>query len=259
MTGWLLLNFSTAALVVLVIVVPTALAMLGVWLVRRRYGWQEMAANIEEGGVLFSIVGTIYAIFLAFLVVVAWQELGDAEKIVAEEGATLVSIYRDVAVFQPAIRDRLRAELRGYTQAVIEHEWPRMAHGEESPVAARGLEDLWQTYLSIEPTTPREIAAFKEAFARMNELGKQRKLRILASQASIPEVFWALLIFGAAATIGFTFFLGMRHQRVQLVMTGILTIMITSALFLVVVLDNPFTGDIRAEPEPFIQALRDMK
>ncbi len=35
-----------------------------------------------------------------------------------------------------------------------------------------------------------------------------------------------------------------------------MTAMISAALFLIVVLDRPFTGDVRAEPTPFEEALR---
>jgi len=35
-----------------------------------------------------------------------------------------------------------------------------------------------------------------------------------------------------------------------------MTAMISAALFLIVVLDRPFTGDVRVEPAPFEQALR---
>jgi hypothetical protein len=257
-TLWLLSSFPTLILGVLIIVVPTAVAVLALWLVRRRANWEELADNNDQGGVLFSFVGTIYAIFLAFLVVVAWESLGDAEQTVTEEGAALLSLYRDVGALSDPVRSELRDEIRTYARTVIDDEWATMAHGEESRVAHDRLDAIWTTFLTFEPVSPREQAVFSEAFTRLNELAKARKVRVLASQAGIPEVFWFLLIFGGVVTVGFTFFMGMRQMRTQLALTGIMTAMIMSALFLIVVLDHPFTGDIRAEPDAFNEALAEM-
>jgi hypothetical protein len=71
-------------------------------------------------------------------------------------------------------------------------------------------------------------------------------------------VFWFLLLFGAFVTIGFTYLMGMESLRAQLAMNGMLTAIIMLALFLIVVLDRPFTGDVRAEPAPFQYALQQM-
>jgi amino acid transporter len=242
-----------------IVLVPTALTMLGLWFVRRRVKWETLAANNDQGGVLFSIVGTIYAIFLAFMVVVAWEQLGDAEQHVTTEGVSLLSLYRDVGVFPAANRQDLRTALREYARAVVDQEWETMARGDESPEASDRFDRIWDRFLAYRPGDAAEQAAYAEGFARLNELGKERKTRILESQASIPDIFWFLLVFGAIATIGFTFLMGMQNLGAQLVMNGVMTAIIMLALFLIVVLDRPFTGDIRAEPVPFQYALHQME
>jgi hypothetical protein len=258
-THLLLETFPTLVLGLLLVVVPSLLVVFALWQVRRRFDWEVLAANNDQGGVLFSVVGTIYAIFLAFLVVVGWESLGDAENTVTEEGATVLSLYRDFGALPEPARTQLRRDVAEYTRAVIDDEWPTMARGEESPIAHDRLERVWDNFLAVEPATPKEVAVYAEAFTRLNELAKQRKVRVLASEAAIPEVFWFLLLFGAVAVIGFTFFLGMRHMRVQLLLTGVMTAMIMSALFLIVVLDHPFTGDVKAEPTAFQQAFAEME
>jgi hypothetical protein len=52
--------------------------------------------------------------------------------------------------------------------------------------------------------------------------------------------------------------MGMRQMRTQLLLTGIMAAMIMSALFLIVVLDHPFSGDVRAEPDAFTEAIAEM-
>ena len=259
MTLWLLTTFSTVVLGLLVVVVPTALALLALAAVRRRVPWELLAENNDHGGVLFSVVGTIYAIFLAFLVVVAWESLGDAEQSVVEEGATVLSLHRDFGALPEPARTRLRGAVEAYARSVVDDEWPAMARGEESDVAHERLDALWGLFLELEPSTQKEEAVYAEAFTRLNELAKQRAVRVLASEAAIPTVFWLLLVFGGVATVGFTFFMGMRSVFVQLVLTGVMTAMICSALFLIVVLDHPFAGEVHAEPGAFLNALEEIR
>jgi ABC-type branched-subunit amino acid transport system permease subunit len=79
-----------------------------------------------------------------------------------------------------------------------------------------------------------------------------------ASEAAIPAVFWLVLLGGGAIVITFPLLFGIRNLRVQMLMVGMLAAMICAALFLAVVLDRPFTGDVRAEPTAFEEALRIM-
>jgi amino acid transporter len=259
MTLWLLTTFPTVVLGLLIVLVPTALMLLALVAVRRRVPWERLAENNEQGGVLFSVVGTIYAIFLAFLVVVAWDSLGDAEQSVVEEGATVLSLHRDFGALPEPARSRLRDAVEVYARSVVNDEWAAMARGAESDVAHERLDELWSLFLALEPVTPKEQAVYAEAFTRLNELAKQRAVRVLTSEAAIPTVFWLLLVFGGVATVGFTFFLGMRSVAVQVTLTGVMTAMICSALFLIVVLDHPFAGDVRAEPTAFLRALEEMR
>jgi hypothetical protein len=223
--------------------------------VRRRVPLAVLAANNEQGGILFGSVGTIYAIFLAFMVVVVWQQFGDADKIATEESAALVSLHHDARGLSEPTRSLVQDQLRVYAQVVRDEEWDAMALGESSPRAQEILESTWQTLTRTEPQTAGEAAVYGEALARLDDIVKQRQLRLLASEAYIPAIFWAILLGGGLVTIGFACFFGMPNARTQAVMMGLMTAMIASALFLVVLLDRPFTGDLRVSSDAFNHAL----
>ena len=257
MTEWLLIHLTWWEIAILFVVLPTFVFPAGLLLVRARYGWESLTSNNEEGGVIFAVIGTIYAIFLAFLVVLSWQNLGDADKTVSDESATLRALYRDTQAFNDQVRPVLRAELRDYTQSVIDDEWPEMAHGGESTVARGKLDTLWTTFITNENAA--SSAAFTEAYARLNELAKDRQLRILSSSAAISGYFWAFLLLGGALIIVFTYVFGMKNLKVQMGMTAVLTFTIGASLFLVVTLDHPYTGDVKVEPDAFVTALAAMQ
>ena len=71
----------------LIVIVPTALAMAGPLLVRRRYSLERLATNNEIAGFKFATVGVIYAVLLAFAVIIVWERFTDAESAVVQEAA----------------------------------------------------------------------------------------------------------------------------------------------------------------------------
>ena len=68
-------------LIALIVVVPTALAMIAQLLIRRWIGVETLTKNNEIAGFKFATVGVIYAVLLAFSVIVVWEKFNDAQTI----------------------------------------------------------------------------------------------------------------------------------------------------------------------------------
>jgi hypothetical protein len=71
-------NLPLWALIALIVIVPTALAMTAQVLIRRSVGVETLVRNNEIAGFKFATVGVIYAVLLAFSVIVVWEKLNDA-------------------------------------------------------------------------------------------------------------------------------------------------------------------------------------
>src|SRR5689334_11035300 len=74
----------------LLVGVLTLLAMGGPALIRRRLSLERLRANNEVAGFKFATVGVLYAVLLAFAVIVVWEKFGDAESHVADEAGAAV-------------------------------------------------------------------------------------------------------------------------------------------------------------------------
>jgi hypothetical protein len=72
---------------ILIVGVPTLLAMLGPFAVRRFVSLKNLGANNEVAGFQFATVGVTYAVLLAFAVFVVWEKFSDAEANVAKRRA----------------------------------------------------------------------------------------------------------------------------------------------------------------------------
>ena len=78
----------------LVVGLPTVLAMFGPVLVRRYVTLEKLEKNNEVAGFEFAAVGVLYAVLLAFAIIVVWERFSDAETTVATEAGAAANIYR---------------------------------------------------------------------------------------------------------------------------------------------------------------------
>ncbi len=74
------------AAILLLVVLPTILAVLGTVLVRRCFSLDRLTINNEVAGFKFATVGVIYAVLVAFAVIVVWEKFSDAQAAVVQEG-----------------------------------------------------------------------------------------------------------------------------------------------------------------------------
>jgi hypothetical protein len=244
------------AVVGLAVVVGTPLiAVLGLLAVRRMVSIETLEAHQDVAGFVYAAVGVVYAVLLGLVVIAVWGDFEEARGIEEREGNALHGLYRLAPVLPPASRAGLRESVRGYTRLVIEDEWATMARGRESARTQEAFDRLWLGFLEVEPASQREVAAYQEALTRLNDLGDARRSRLLASRRTLPVVLWTALLGGAAATTGFTYFFGVRRLPAQALMTATLGAIIGLALFVILAMDLPYTGDAGIGPEAFREAL----
>src|SRR5437588_11182199 len=72
---------------------------------------------------------------------------------------------------------------------------------------------------------------------------------------AVPSVIWLVLLVGGAITVSYALFFGMKNIKAQYMITAALTVTITLILFLIYVLDHPFTGTSKVSVEPLKQVM----
>jgi len=233
----------------LVLIVPMGLTVCGCLLVRRTVKLEDLVENNEVAGFKFAVIGVIYAVLLGFAVIVVWEKFHDAEAAAVQEASGVIAIARLAAGLDEAAASAVRQSLDGYAHAVIDDEWPAMAHGEASPKVSRALNALYATVLAANPQTPRASATMAALLTQLNVVTEGRRGRLMLASGIVPDVVWVVLVGGAIITLSFTFFFGTRSVRAQALMTGILATMVFMALLVVVVINYPFAGPVRVAPD----------
>ncbi|HJU24085.1 MAG TPA: hypothetical protein VJ891_16395, partial [Casimicrobiaceae bacterium] len=139
----------------LVVALPTALAMVGTRMVRDRVPLQTLRTNNEVAGFKFATVGVIYAVMVAFAVIVVWEKFSDAETDVAHEAGSIVNLYRVIEGMADDRRPALRRLVTQYVETAITKDWPAMAHGRVSSETTQALNALYAAQLAYTPTNAR--------------------------------------------------------------------------------------------------------
>ncbi len=242
------------ASVLLIVVLPTLIAMAGPAYVRRHYSLERLVTNNEVAGFKFATVGVIYAVLLGFAVIVVWEKFHDAEAAVMQEAGAAVTLYRLSDGLAADTAPKLRDGLTHYLHAAIVQDWPAMARGRASPAVTDILTALYDDVLR-EKRGDSPAPVLSEVLAQLDALTVARRSRLQLAAGAVPSVIWAVLFVGATVTIGFTFFLASRNLRAQVLMVAMLSVLIFMALEVIISIDYPFIGSVSVQPEPLAQVL----
>lgn len=246
----LLLAISTIALGLLIVVGTLAVSIAAV-APARRIPRETLEQSQDAVSVMFSAVGVLYTVLLAFLVVLVWEQFNDAQDLTQLEATKISNLLRDAVVFPPPARDDIQGRLITYTRSVIDDEWETMAEGESSPVTGRAYRRVWAGYYDFHPRTDQEHDFYDESIGRLNDLGQNRRLRIISSSASIPWIMWVLLAGGGVVTLGYLYLFVIDNPVLQRLMIGSVAGLLAFILFLILALDHPFAGDVRVTPDAY--------
>ena len=246
-----ILNWHPAIAVTVLCMVTVLISYAGLKLVRRYFTEDVLRQNHEVGGFIFNAFGLIYAVLIAFVVFATWTEFDNSKKNVDRESIELTDIYHNSLALPEQYRQQVTALLKTYTESVINDEWQKLERGEPSDKARISFNNLWLFFTTIDRSLIKNEIAYQETLKHLNDAGESRRIRLFDSTNNIPGIIWAVLLFGAVVTVIYTYFFYAKNIMHQFVMTSALTILNTLILYMILLLDNPFTGYLRVDTKPF--------
>jgi Protein of unknown function (DUF4239) len=242
----------------LLVGVPMLFAVTVQVLLRRSMGLERLRPNNEVAGFKFAVVGVLYAVLLAFAVIVVWEKFSEAHDRVSQEAGAVATIYRLARGIDQRAAAELRGRLDAYLAAVITTEWPTMERAESSPEVTRALQDVYSGALMLDPVDRRGEVLLAEILRQLDLVTQSRRARLVAAAGTVPGVIWFVLFAGAVITVGFAFFFAAEDLLAQTMMTGALCGLVFSGLLVIVVIDRPFAGSVKVSPEALVSVLNDL-
>jgi hypothetical protein len=203
----------------------------------------QLAEHIDVAGYIYAVIGVIYAVILAFVVIAAWEEYRDAQAAVSTEASAVLNLARTANGWPDSDRARVESALVGYAKHAVDVEWPAMAQGNFAPTTeTMTVNQLWQAINEADDTAATENASYETALLQLANLSAARSDRLLLGDEGLPMAMSLILIIGAVVTVGFTYLFAIDNARLQALMTASLTLLVVLLLLMQDQLDMPFQG-----------------
>ena len=213
----------------------------------------------DVAGFIYAVLGVIYAVLMALVVIATWEEFGRARVTVETEANALAEIFW-LAHALPEPEGRELQELcRSYAEEVVDVGWPLMEQGrtpslkrsQETSRAWVLIDDIRATVQGYEPRTAAGQQLYAEGLDQVQRLADARRMRLVAAEEGLPAVLWVVLIVGGIVVVGFGYLFGMENTWAHSLMVVALAGVIALVLFTIAAMDHPFSGGARVGPEAF--------
>jgi hypothetical protein len=227
---------------------------------RALFDINQLAADTGLTTTVYGVLGTIYAILLAFVVSGIWQNFSSAMTTVHVEADAVMSLMHIIEAFPEEDTKEIHAAVHSYAKMVIDEEWHELvriargyitaydinaAPGPESVVALMGAVQ------SMTPVSAREITLFEQALVKLNNWLDARRERLQSASGGNAAALWPLLIAGASVLFAFHGLFVAKSIEVWAALLLGLSLVVGISFYLIFSLDSPFTGTLSAQVGPF--------
>jgi hypothetical protein len=243
---------ATAFYGALTVCAVALVAVAGLEAVRRLVPARLRREHNDVAGFIYAVVGVIYAVLLALMVIAVWEEHEEAKATVREEANGLADVFWIAHSLPEPEGPRLQELARSYATVVAEEEWERMARGEgSSPEAWALMDEMRLVAQNLEVDSRTDQVLFERGLELVDGLADARRARMVEAEEGIPAVLWAVLVLGGIITVGFTYLFGLTNTWSHRLMVAAVAGLVALVLFTVGSLEYPFSGGTRVGPEAF--------
>jgi Protein of unknown function (DUF4239) len=213
----------------------------------------------DVAAAIFTVIGTTFAVLLAFVAMLAWEHFNGAKAASYAEAGAVLDVYNASVGFADPQRSAMRDAVIGYVETVVRVEWPAQATGLTIDRASAYLRRLNIMATALKPSGTADGNLQAMLTQSLMRLSDARQQRLLAADTTIPAVVWVVTIVGGMLTVAFAALLGVPSLGMHLAMSAALAISGTLVLILIIALSNPFRGDFRVSTQPFDQVLAQIR
>jgi hypothetical protein len=208
-------------------------------------------------GAVVAVIGTTYAVILAFMLSGVWNMFQQAEANAEQEANALVNIWRISEDIDPATGGELQALCLKYAQLVLNNEWPAME--KEAPMPSETgdvINQMWRLAGHLEARSSSNSIANYQVMEELRMLTEYRRIRLMHSREELPGILRAVLIAGGIITVAASCFFGVPSFRFHVLQVVVLTFLIALVLVAIADIDRPYQGNVVVQPEGFVMAMR---
>ncbi len=151
----------------LIATVAVAGAVLIELAVRRLVSLEVRTSHTTVASAMFNVVGTTYAVLLAFVAMLAWTGFDTARSVTSTEASLVLEVARLVDGLGGSEAAAMHADIVAYAQDVVGAEWPAQARGEPVGEDEPGLAKLRRAALRLRPGSVGEGAVHAQLLGQL--------------------------------------------------------------------------------------------
>ena len=249
---------ETVAGSIITIIICIGMALAFLFAIRRFWMPPTRSAHNDAIGPNVSVMGTTYAVLIAFMLSGVWSEMQAASLNAEQEANSLVNIYRFAEELPQESRIAIQKLTHQYAEAMLTEEWPAMAEDRSDPTGHTLTQELWRAMASVQPQTATEQRVMDHSLSELTNMTEHRRIRMLQSRQSLPAILWAVLIVGGIVTVGSTCLFGIADFKLHTVQVFEISFLISLMLVAIAAIDRPFQGIVHVPSDAFQYAIQTM-
>jgi hypothetical protein len=199
---------------------------------------------------------TMNSLMLAFTLVEADGNFRRVDSLISGEASQIDRLDRLLTRYGDPAALELRAHLRTYTQSIIDDDWPRMMHGNESEKTRQAFIPISRGVLGLNPSSDRQREIYSGILRAFDAVAEARDMRLNAAGDGLPRIYWIVVLF--AATMLLLVSSTMQATRFRAIILGCQAAVLGAFIGFVFVMDQPFKGETSVSTDHYVRALKHM-
>ena len=227
-------------------------------LLRSQLKKETLKQNHDVTGVVFGLIGILYSLVLAFVVIAVWEDYEQIDNDVDKEASKLHVIMSHASELPDSMGNKINAAIKNYLEIVVNKEWSAMEANEVNELTSNALQYVRNVTFTAEGLSQKNQVIVRLIHDDITDVTDLRQERLTRNHSHVPGLVWMVLIVGSIITITFSYFFYVEPFWLRIVTGVFLTGMIALCLFLVFMLDHPFIGSSKVSSAPFQALLKEI-
>jgi hypothetical protein len=207
-------------------------------------------------GAVVAVIGTTYAVILAFTLAGVWAMFQEAQANEEQEANALVNVFRIASQMKDPNAKPIQELCVRYADNALQREWPAMEEEQIPPEGGQIVNQLWKLAGESQAHAQPDAIAAYQLMEELRLLTQHRRIRIMDSREGLPGIFWAVLVAGGIITVASSCFFGVPNFRFHLLQVIVLSFLIALVLVAISDIDQPYQGELTVAPQGFRFAAR---
>ena len=236
---------------ILIIIGCVVAATLFLFLVTRTSAAHARKESNDFTGAVVAVIGTTYAVILAFTLAGVWAMSQQAQANEEQEANALVNVFRIASQMKDPNAKPIRDLCVRYVDNALQREWPAMEKEQMPPEGGEIINQLWTLAGQSQVHAPPDAIAAYQLMEELRGLTQYRRIRAMQVREALPGILWTVLVAGGIITVASSCFFGVPNFRFHLLQVLVLSFLIALVLVAIANIDQPYQGEVRISPQGF--------